>query len=441
MVAKTDRDHESDQEFEERISEELRTFYFPEIFDVAFQLEHELSKKRFDRAEKIIDILFDKNSFDPHYVFVFLHRLATMMFLHIPATKPGYPEMLQFMSSHFRLGRYFFHCAQKRRIVQQASLDGGCDTPLRFAGNSSVLYLGRASCCKLIRASARGDLEKVKRCLAVEKDIKKQMFCDHIKDSAARVAAQYGHTHVVDALFAEWERRAGSLDSNLSFAWLRQHVLYIACRSGNLEMAVSMLRIRTRNDVWDEQEMLRPPMLCPEDYCTTEILRKVVLVMRESLDDAGHKMSPRWLKQLLENAIQCRSLPHLETVLDEMDPNQSGKIFTDHPWLMSALFRSRCASILRCVLLRYPKVFIRDAKSNPVAVINEYYWPTGARLLVEAGAKCEGSVPAEHAGILTLSLEERCRIVVRRSLKSPFSENVEKLPLSAKAKRRFLYQW
>ena len=165
MVAKTDSDHESDQEFEERISDDLRTFYFPNFFDVAFQLEHELSKKRFDRAEKIIDILFHKNRFDRYQVFGFLHQLTMRVFQHMPAADPGYPETLQFMSSHFGLGRYVSDCAQKRTVVQQASLDGGgdiVDTPLHFAGNSFVLCLGRGLCCTLIRALARGDLEKVK---------------------------------------------------------------------------------------------------------------------------------------------------------------------------------------------------------------------------------------------------------------------------------------
>ena len=243
----------------------------------------------------------------------------------------------------------------------------------------------------------------------------------------------------MEALFAEWERRAVSSLSNARIAFLRQDVLYIACRSGDLEMAVSMLR--ARNDVWNHVKVCCPhTLLRPEVYFTTEILRKAVLVMRESLDDALYKGSPHWLKRVLVNAIEFRGLLHVEAVLDEMDPNRSGKIFTNHPWLVSAVFRSRCASILRCVLVRYPEVFIHDAKSDPVVVINEYHWPTGARLLVEAGAKCKGGVPAEHAGFLTLSLEERCRIAVRRSLKSPLSANVEKLPLPANAKRRFLYQ-
>ena len=244
MVDKTDSDHELDQEFEERISDDLRTFYFPKFIDVAFQLEHELSKKRFDRAEKIIDILLDKNRFDRDAVFGFLHQLTTRVFQHMPAADPGYRETFQFLSSHFGLGRYVSDCGQKRTVVQQASLDGGgdiVDTPLHFAGNSFVPCLGSGLCCTLIRASARGDLEKVKRCLEVEEDISKQNFCNHVGDSAARVAAQYRHTHIVEALFAEWEKRAVSSDSNARIAWLRQDVLYIACRSGDVEMAVSML--------------------------------------------------------------------------------------------------------------------------------------------------------------------------------------------------------
>ena len=192
--------------------------------------------------------------------------------------------------------------------------------------------------------------------------------------------------------------------------------------------------LRTRNDVWDQLKLLCPHnLLPPVDCCTTEILLAVVLVMRESLDNDGHKMSQRWLKQLLVNAIKFRSLPHVATVFDEMDPNRSGSIFTDHSWLMHAVFRSRCASILRCVLVRYPEVFINDAKSNPVVVINLYYWPTGACLLVEAGVKRKGSVPAEHAAILTLSLEERSRIVCS-TLKpqEPIVRKCEKAALPSK---------
>ena len=152
-------------------------------------------------------------------------------------------------------------------------------------------------------------------------------------------------------------------------------------------------------------------------------------------------MNPQWSKQVLENAIKLRKRHHMQVLLDELDPNRSGISFTDHPWLMQAVFRSRCASILRCVLVRYPEAAIRNAQCDPAVVIRNYHWPAGARLLVEAGVKCKGTVPAELAGILTLSLEDKCRIVARHCIKNPLSENVKKLPLPENVKRRFLYQW
>ena len=68
MAAKTESDNESDKEFEERISDELRAFYFPEFDDVESELEYVLSKKRFDRAEKIIEILWDKTRYNPGHI-------------------------------------------------------------------------------------------------------------------------------------------------------------------------------------------------------------------------------------------------------------------------------------------------------------------------------------------------------------------------------------
>ena len=62
MAAKTESDYESDEEFQERVSDELQTFYFSKVYDFTSELEHELSKKRFDRAEKIIKILSEKYS-------------------------------------------------------------------------------------------------------------------------------------------------------------------------------------------------------------------------------------------------------------------------------------------------------------------------------------------------------------------------------------------
>ena len=443
MAAETESDYESDEEFQERISDELRTVYFPELFYLALELEHELNKKRFDRAEKIIEIMLDDHRYDPGEVSEFLHGLTKMVFRLLTAGEPGCSETLQFMFSNLGLAGYASDCAQKRMVVRQASRrrrDDSVCTPRVLAENSSTECFGSGLCCKLIGASACGNLETVEKCLALEEYNDQQMFCHHVDEFAACVAAQYGHTHIVEAFLIEWESRAQRYDKQ-TIHWLRNHMLYMLCLSSNFEMVVSILQ--AKNDAWNQEEVMvcsSSGLVRADVNCMIEFLRKVSVVMSENHDSDGDEMNSRWLEYLLMKAIELRILPHVEAVLDELDPNKSGKIFSDYTWLMDTVLRSRCASILRCVLVRYPEVFIRDVKSDPMVVINKYHWPTGARLLVEADAKCKGGVPAEHARILTLSLEERCRVAVRRSLKSPLSENVEKLPLPTNAKRRLLYQ-
>ena len=449
MAAKTESNYESDEEFEERTSDELWSFYFGRFFDVAAQLEHELSKKRFDRVERIIENLRgDNNRYSPNVVSAFLLRLPMTAFEIMPAA--GCPETLQFIFSHFadNLSEY-----AQQRMVLQAALYGGDDsvhTMGYFVGDSFVRkviskfkdrQLWSGLCCKLIQASIRGDMAEVERCLAIEGN-RMHLFCPHVNEYVVKAAAEYGHTHVIDTILAVWGRKSSCYGRRQHFDWQREEALWIACRNGNLKMAVSMLW--AINDISCPKRSLKSSRLVrPEVICTAEFLRKVILAIVERLDRLGYKLNPRcpWLKVVLENAMKFHSRPHVEVLLDEMDPNRSGDIFTDHPWLMPAVFRSRCASILRCVLIRYQEAAIRNAECDPAVVINSYHWPAGARLLVEAGAKCKGGVPAEHVGILTLCLEDRCRIAVRRSLKSPLSENVKKLPLPANVKRRLLYQY
>ena len=340
MATKTESDYASDEEFQERISDELRTFYFPDFYDFACELEHEIFKKRFDRASKIFEIMVDKrnhNMYDPGDVFSFLRQLTMTVFRLMPAAEPGCSETLQFMSSNFGLAGYASDCAQKRMVVRQASLGGGddsVDTQRVLAGNSVFGCLGSGLCCTLIRASARGDLETVKSCLAVKEfqSFPESTFCHHVREFAVRVAAHYGHTHIVEAFFFEWERRAEDDHSDWVIYWLREDVLSIACRSSNFEMIVSLLRARNEN--WDEElaELFgKFNFVRCELYCTTEFLRKVSLVVRESRESYGDQINSRWLPEVLKSAIKFRSLPHVETVLDEMDPNRSGKVFTDHP--------------------------------------------------------------------------------------------------------------
>ena len=107
----------------------------------------------------------------------------------------------------------------------------------------------------------------------------------------------------------------------------------------------------------------------------------------------------------------------------------------------ASVLRSKSSAILRDVLTRCPKALTNIADCDPLCVIQDYHWPVGARLLVEAGAKIEGNVPSKFVGLLSLSLEDKCRIVIRRNMKLPLSWNVERLPLPGKVKRRLLFRW
>ena len=394
MAAKTESDYESDEEFEERTSDELWSFYFGEFFDVAAQLGHELSRKRFDRVERIIDtfenLRGDNNSYSQITLSELLRRLTMTACHFMPAA--GCPETLQFIFSHFADN---VHVYARKRLVLQAALYGGDDsvnTLRSLVGDSFVReviskfkdrQLRSGLCCELIQASMRGDMAGVERCPAFRGN-KIHWFCPHVNEYVVKAAAEHGHTHIVNILLAERRRKTSSCERLWKgMDWRREEVLWIACRDDNLEMAVSAL--------WAVDDLLRSnqsppsaPISClpirPEVFCTAEFLRKVISEIVERLGRLGHKLNPRcpWLKEVLGNAIKLHSHPHVEVLLDEMDPNRSGDFFTDHPWLMSAVFRSRCASILRCVLVRYPEAVIRNVECDPAVVLKSYHWPAGS---------------------------------------------------------------
>ena len=442
MAAMTESGQESDEEFEERTSDELSTFYFGQFRDAVAQSQHELRKKRFDRVKKIAEIQC------PDRASQILERLVINdAFEHMRLTA-GCKETLEFIFSYF--GDRISDHARKEMVLNAAlyGSDDNLDTLRSFVGGTFVQNvineLERSKtrsglCCNLLRASMNGDLAEVEKLLAVD-GAGRKMFCPHVEERFAKAAAKCGHTHIVEAFFNKWRAENLDRDGRQLIALQREEALCIACQNGNLDLAVSMLS--GMDIIWDpNQPPLRSPsVLLPKVFftCTAKFLSKIIRVEKERLDNAGLQINPWWFENVLENAIRLRNRHHVETLLDELDPNRSKIDFTP---LMPAVFRSRCASILRCVLIRYPEAATRNPGCDPVLVIENWHWPAGARLLVEAGVKWKGRPPAEHAGVFTLSLEDRCRIVARRSFKSPPLEVVEKLPLPQIAKRRFLYRW
>ena len=410
-------------------------------------MEHELGQKRFDQVKKIVQV---QKVLRPGRGFLglVLQRLVNDAVRHMLAS--GCPDKLHFIFSHY--GDKVSQHDQKTMFLQEVlyGSDDSVDTLHNLVGDSFVqkvcTELERREvwsgvCCKLLQASMSEDLVEVERCLAVEEvGSGYGICCPHFGEKFAIAAAQCGHKHVVKSLL-QWQSRRNDRSVKWMVPWEQEEVLWIACRNGNVDLAVSML--------WAMDIVLsrKPPrrrserLLRPEVICTAKFLKEVVMVIMERLDNAGLKMNPRWFEQVLDDAIKFRKRHHVEALLDQVDPDRCGINFVDQPWLMPAVFRSRCASILGCILVRYREAAIDNAECDPVVVIKKYHWPTGARLLVEAGAKCKDSVPPEHAGILTISLEDRCRIFVRQCVRSPLLENVEKLPLPPVVKRHLLYQW
>ena len=134
MAAKTESNYESDEEFEERTSDELWSFYFGRLLDVANQLKHELCKKRFDRVERIIENLLKRC---PRYLVSAYIEQATMTASQfMPAA--GCPEALEFIFSHFADS---VSEDARQKMVLKAALYGGndsVDTLCYFFGDSFV---------------------------------------------------------------------------------------------------------------------------------------------------------------------------------------------------------------------------------------------------------------------------------------------------------------
>ena len=210
----------------------------------------------------------------------------------------------------------------------------------------------------------------------------------------------------------------------------------IACRRSNLEMAVHMLS--TIDISW----FLMKGMDCLLGlHCiesTPEFVRGVLSLIRTRRGEAGFEITPDWLSEMLNCAILRQRRKHVAILLDEIDQDRS--LFKRHPWNMRSILHWRSAAILRDVLIRYPEAPANNPDCDPLLAIQDYPWPVGARLLVEAGAKIQGKVPPNFVGLLSLSLKDKCRIVVRSHMKLPLSQNVGRLPLPRKVKQRLLYR-
>ena len=446
-------DVESDEEFEEMTSDDLFTFYFgDEVEDVYDALTLQLSKKRLDRVEKILEILAADQS-RAYSLQNALDAILLKAFERMPIGDCS--ELLRIIFRHGGDGfRRPPHVSIKRArfVVMQAVFyedDDSLDTLREFLGNRFVRQVVEEeqkkihSHSELLSSSLRGDVAEVERLLAristlPENDVLLARFLGFEvllpfpwnNFNPIKAAAEFGHTAVVKALLTsstgEHRLACGCIDCELVFK--------IACRRSNYTMAANMLSMLCiRCPLRETMECLS---VCVEG--TPEFLRGILSLSRSLLSEAGHEFNPRWLRHMLNYAILHKGRHHVGVLLDEIDQHRS--LFDEYPWNMQAILRSRSAAILRDVLIRYPEAPTVCADCDPLVAIQDFHWPMGARLLVEAGAKTQGKVPPKFVGLLSLSLEDMCRIAVRRHMKLPLAQNVERLPLPGKVKRRLLYR-
>ena len=429
---RTQSDVESDEEFEEMTSNELWTFYFKDFEE---QLVTQLRRKRLDRIDKILEILAaDQSNFYSKFLDIY-NVLKGEAFERMPIGECS--ELVRIIFRHLGqdLGRHVQHLVIKNAVFynDRESLDTvreifGRDSVDEVVLKEEEKFRSRSP---LLSASLHGDVAEVKRLLAAGSSTrldKERTGFNHLLSEEddlhpVEAAADFGHTAVVDALLPRLAK-----DTWYSFA-LCCSVWSIACRRSNFEIAARVL-----------SAMGTQYALCYLDVTeclegTPEFFKDTLPLVRIHLRKTSQTDSGLW--EMLEDAIEHRQQHHVEILLDEID--QDGSLSKDYLWDMRAVHRSRSTAILRDVLTRYPEAPTSIADCDPLCAIQEYHWPVGARLLVEAGAKIKGTVPSNFVGLLSLSLEDRCRIVVRRHMKLPLCQNVDKLPLPRKVKRRLLY--
>ena len=422
---------ESDEEFEEMTSDELREFYFGD-FDsdiVGFMLTIQLAKRRLDRVNKILEMLFADPSLDRFsrsFQLEVLDNILEEAFEQMPVR-----ECSQLLQIIFRYGRDVFPVNAQRFAVKKAVFyqdNDSLDTLREFLGNS---FVNQVVANEQERLCSRSELLSVSLRSVVQRFFASFTpagfeILTSLKDDdldPIKAAAELGHTDVVERLIAFGHFSDDGIWS-------------IACRRRNLAMVESLLSKMDITRLLSADVAMDCLLDCV--LSSTDFFRRVLSLMKARLGEAGLKIMPRWLNIILDDAIFCHRREIVAILLGVIDQDRS--VVNDYRLDMETVLRARSAAILRDVLIQCPEVICNNPDWDPLLAIQAFHWPVGARLLVEAGVKIKGKVPLKFVGLLSLSLKDRCRIAVRRHLKLPLSQNVDRLPLPGVVKRGLLYR-
>ena len=470
MASKTDSDVESDDEFEELMSAQLRKFdssredsleFKCKFIDVVDELQNQLRKRRLDRVEELLGLFFPIS-----YGNSVLGLLATKFQSELePIAQDSDPEALRFVlrwcaerfTSKWKeralIATLLYHDMEDvdalRELVGEPFF-----TEAAAQAKEGVLSVHpeRAEpCSDLFWASLRGELHTVRRLLAEGASIGTRFWQNIPREvfTPARAAAERGHTAVAIALLASSPEKAlGGVRirpiANTCIRIMDQHlldVLEIARNRNNIALATAVISALDTSFFLENYSMNDDLVVRTCVDGTPEFFQAALSAVRNRLHQAGQRLDHEWLTGALSDAIFYHKRGHVEVLLDEIGREKSG--FSDRaslPCQMIEVLHSRSVSILRMLLVRYPEASICDEECDPVAVLQDYSWPAGARLLLEAGAVVKCTVPPQYANLLALSLEDRCRIAARRCIKPPLYRSVHLLPLPAKVKQRFLYK-
>ena len=300
-------------------------------------------------------------------------------------------------------------------------------------------------CSPLFWASLRGDMPEVERLLAQGERPDEYTSARPANLTPARAAAERGHTAIAVALLAA----LGDHPPEQGHPSIRAvnhrdvvEILAVSRQRNNIAMAVAVISALDIPSYLKYRSYEHEPILSASECAmgTPEFFKAVLSTMSSRLHKAGQKICLGWLINALRTAFLVRDRQYVQILLDELDKDKTGIFSTRSlPFEMRDVLQSGSASVLRMVLVRYPEASINDEQCDPVTVLQAYRWPAGARLLLEAGAEVKRAVPSQHAKLLALSLEDRCRIAARRCIRLPLSQSVEQLPLPSRVKRHFLY--
>ena len=436
-------------------------------------IEHLLRKNRVDRLEKLL--LEQPLAFHEYLLTPVLEAAARRGWASALQIAFRHKEVVAMVVSGDPLIEEIFFQAF---IFQQQECLEILKTFVRFelAANLSAkaeLMVGQcAPCCGLFSASLRGDLAEVEAILAggllrdcesctianqnrkhlcyyedEEKFMREVSVCD-----AATVAASRGHVSVACRLLA-YMRSNESVYHAVDQRTARSRVLSVAAEKKDLAMAKA-IGINTVDDMSvffkldasanDLKSILAAMRRNTAEMIETEGTGNDVTRDRLYLIDFFTRQS-FFVKHWLVLAVAAHQQHHVIALLDVLVKESSSWRSDEEAeftrWLVDECGRARSTLILREVLVGWPAFYAMPKIYDPVQMMREHKWPGGARLLVEAGCHVSPTVQHEHQDLFSLSLEDRCRIVARRSLKHPLSESLEKLPLHSRVKLRFLYRY